>query len=434
MVGKIGTRLIAEIQAKAEAKIIEGVANRPFQVWDNELGGFGLRVQPSGVMTYFYEYRTSSGSKRRIKIARVGSVTPIQARDRAKQLSADVVKGNDPHMTKTAAQVPTMGQFLDERYESWITASRKTGDETVAMLRARFAFLLQRQLTGIDAWTVEKWRSDRVKSGIAKQTTNRGFVSLKAMLNKAVEWDVIETNPLRKIKAYRVDNNARTRFLSPDEETRLRTALIERETEIRLGRDRGNRWRTLREYEPYPSLEGKAFVDHLRPMVLIALNTGLRRGSLCNLRKEDVDFVGRKITVPAAYAKSGKTFRVPLNVEAREVLSGWLVENASNPSPLVFPSKDGLPIRELKTAWNNVLVKAGIERFRWHDLRHTFASKLVIAGVPLNSVRVLLDHSHPLMTVRYAHLSEDVTAAAVEKLCSTNPIDLIGKNTAPLQL
>src|SRR5262249_21659815 len=142
-----------------------------------------------------------------------------------------------PHEAKKAQLEPTLDQFLRERYESWLTTGKKSGWQSVARIRLRFAFLLKRQLSAIDAWSIERWRTERLRAGITKQTINKDLCLLKAALNRAVEWDILPDNPLRKVKAYRVENCFRTRFLSLDEEKRLRLALLAREFEIRGGRD-----------------------------------------------------------------------------------------------------------------------------------------------------------------------------------------------------
>jgi integrase len=102
-------------------------------------------------------------------------------------------------------------------------------------------------------------------------------------------------------------------------------------------------------------------------------------------------------------AKSGKTRHVPLNAEALGMLRKWR-ENSTDEG-LVFPGKDSKRLDNVQTAWENLLKEVSIKGFRFHDLRHTFASKLVMAGVDLNTVRELLGHEDIKMTLRYAHLA-----------------------------
>jgi integrase len=148
--------------------------------------------------------------------------------------------------------------------------------------------------------------------------------------------------------------------------------------------------------------------DHLTPAVLLSMNTGLRLGELVSLRWANIDFQGALLTVEGNTAKSEQTRHVPLNTEAVDVLTRWRKQQTD--TERVFP------IARFKTAWTAILERAHISKFRWHDLRHHFASRLVQAGVPLNTVRELLGHGSLAMTLRYAHLAPDQKINAVAKL------------------
>jgi integrase len=148
-------------------------------------------------------------------------------------------------------------------------------------------------------------------------------------------------------------------------------------------------------------------------MVLLSLNTGLRQGELFGLAWDAVNLERTHLTIHGHNAKSGRTRHIPLNAEALETLKLWRGEDTEG---LVFASKDGKTFDSVRKAWGGVLQAAGIERFRWHDMRHHFASRLVMAGVDLNTVRELLGHSDITMTLRYAHLAPEHKAAAVARL------------------
>jgi integrase len=124
----------------------------------------------------------------------------------------------------------------------------------------------------------------------------------------------------------------------------------------------------------------------------------------------------RILTVRGEGAKTGQTRHVPLNSEAIRVMKAWrspVVEAAW----LVFGgASETAPLFAVKKAWRGVLNAAKVTSFRFHDLRHTFASKLVMSGVDLNTVRELLGHKSLTMTLRYAHLAPEHKAAAVETL------------------
>jgi integrase len=152
-------------------------------------------------------------------------------------------------------------------------------------------------------------------------------------------------------------------------------------------------------------------------MILLSINTGIRQGEIFSLRWENVNFEQSLLTIEGAYAKSGKTRHIPLNTEAFKVLKGWRQQTEN--SDFVFPGKNGQRFNNIKKAWAGLLKSAKIENFRWHDLRHHFASKLVMAEVDLNTVRELLGHSDMSMTLRYAHLAPEHKASAVAKLVIT---------------
>jgi integrase len=230
-----------------------------------------------------------------------------------------------------------------------------------------------------------------------------------------VEWKVIAAHPLHGLKRLKVDDDERVRFLSADEENRLRDALVARETKLREARDRFNEWREERHKAVLPK-RTEEFCDHLRPLVLTALNTGLRRGELFSLRVSDLDFNTKILTVRAAAAKSGDSRRVPLNAEAEGVLRAWLNQTEATGDAFVFPGADGARLTNVNKAWATVCKLAKLRDFRFHDCRHTFASHLVQKGVELYRVQVLMGHADSKMTQRYSHLTPGDLAAAVALL------------------
>lgn len=149
--------------------------------------------------------------------------------------------------------------------------------------------------------------------------------------------------------------------------------------------------------------------------IRLALNTGCRRGELLGLEWRRVDLSRRLLHLEAGHTKAGKRRSVPLNAEAvaaLQELRGWGREHWRG-SPWVFPSAAGGHLRYFKTGFKNACQRAAISDFRIHDLRHTCASWLVMAGVDLYTVRDLLGHSSVTVTERYAHLAPAKVAAAV---------------------
>ena len=397
----IGSRLLSSLKPQA----------KPFEVWDERLKGFLLRVQPSGAMSYICQYARG----KRITIGKVGVLKPAMARERAQKILADYVLGTDPAEHKVDPKITSLKEYVDHHFGPWHRAHAKTGDKNIYRLEKRFVNLLTLPLEDISSLQLEKWRAGRLKDGVKANTVNRDIAVLKAALNRAVEWGFIAVNPIASVKPLKIDSSPKVRFLDEKEEGRLRDALDHREQNARRARASGNKWKKERGYSLLPDLHALPFVDHLKPMVLLSLNSGLRRGEVFHLLWENVDLKKAMLTVVGGAAKSGVTRHVPLNSEALDVLKKWRKVSAGN---LVFPGREGKPLDNIKSAWTGLLREAKITSFRWHDMRHHFASKLVMAGVDLNTVRELLGHSDLKMTLRYAHLAPHVKANAVEKLIS----------------
>ena len=384
---------------------------RPYEVRESRLKGFLLRVQTTGVMTYYAQY----GRGKRHSIGPADALAPSQAREKARRILAGVALGADPAEARREAKAHTFRSFLDEVYEPWAKANLRTTKSTLLRLRANFPDLQNKKLGEINAWVAEKWRAARLKAGAKPATVNRDLDDLRSALAKAVAWGLLEAHPLHAVKRSRTDDNATVRFLDEDEERRLRAALDAREKRIRVERHRANAWRVERGYPTMPDLRPLTFADHLKPMVLISINTGVRRGELFSLEWRDVDLQRAVLTVRGQSAKSGRTRHIPLNAEALAVLQGWRAQRGE-PDGLVFPGRNGDRLDNVRKAWLAVLADAKIKSFRWHDQRHHFASRLVMASVDLNTVRELLGHASYQMTLRYAHLAPEHKAAAVAKL------------------
>jgi integrase len=235
----------------------------------------------------------------------------------------------------------------------------------------------------------------------------RDIFTLSSVLRRAVRLGKLADNPVRWVDKPRIDRRPKVRFLDQSEETRLRAALNARDTKIREARGSANAWRHERERELLPALPH--FGDHLTPAVLLSMNTGLRRGELLALRWDSIDVGRRILTVEGGTSKSRQTRHVDLNDEAMGALNRW--REQTHGGRRVFEVSTGF-----KTAWAKLLKRAHVTKFRWHDLRHHFASRLVQLGVPLNTVRDLLGNSSVAMSLRYAHLAPDQRREAVAKL------------------
>jgi integrase len=151
--------------------------------------------------------------------------------------------------------------------------------------------------------------------------------------------------------------------------------------------------------------------DVLRPLLLAALHTGLRRSELFRLTWQNVDF--KRGVLRMLHTKNGERRELPLTDTLRDTLQQ--LPRRLN-SDYVFPGKTGHGLVDIRKRFHRALREAGIEAFVFHDLRHTFASHLVMAGVDLMTVKEFLGHKDIKMTLRYAHLAPDYKRAAINRL------------------
>ncbi|MGL1959119.1 MAG: site-specific integrase [Colwellia sp.] len=387
------------------------------RVNDTELSGFHARISPKGKITYYLFYR-HNGKQVNFKLGSHPEITPSQARDLAKSKLGEVANGIDVQEVKKEAKRQTelakhtkLGSYLDQQYLPWLTTrNAKTSTKIVKSIKTGFPDYLEKQLSTILAWDIEKWRSLKTKSGMSPSTINGYVNTLKGALSRAVEWSIIENHDLNKVKSLKVDN-AVVRYLSDNEETSLFNTLRIRDRKVKNERENGNLFRQQRNYALLPELRNSNYCDYLEPLIILAANSGMRKGEILGLEWPHIDLEKGFLTVISDNSKSGKGRHIPLNKTSKDALINWL-DDTSNQG-YVFKGVDDQPIKDIKKAWGNLLKAAEIYDFRFHDLRHHFASKLVVAGIDLNTVRDLLGHSDLKMTLRYAHLAPEHKAAAV---------------------
>jgi integrase len=409
------------VKAKITVELLRKLPNQDVDIYDTKYPGLVLRCRASG----HHVYRLLYGRGKWETLGRADTLNIDAARGLARDKLTAIAHGADPqaerkaHAVEEAASV-MLAEFIDQRYEPWAIEHHKRGKRTIVLIRTVWRPLLTMKLGDITPWVVEKWRTERLREqSQPKPRTLNGYVTLlKGMLSKAVEWHVLTIHPLagKAVKPLKVDHQGRTRFLSHAEETRLRTVLADRDQRQIDRRNSANAWRRARGYPDYP----KQTVDHLSTVVLLALNTGARKGELFALQWRDIDWVGKQLVVRGEGAKTSQTRYIPLNREAIDVLQAWQkIKPGAHDAAYIFPGRADSAsgkLDDVKKGWYPVLRKATIEGFTFHDLRHSFASKLVQAGVDLNTVRELLGHTDIKMTLRYAHLAPKHKAAAVARL------------------
>jgi integrase len=393
-----------------------------YRVWDSEIQGFHIRVTPTGKKTFILTYRHESSLKE-YTIGKYGNLTVEEARRIAKKLAGRVADNIDVHAERKAQDAlaakkaqSTLDRFYSKMYLPWAEANLKGHKEATRTVYADFSHLLDHNLSAITQWDLQKWAAEMQKKGLKNTTLNRRIATLKGVLSKAKEWGIIDSSPLAGMKALKTDNAPKVLYLSDEEKKRLYSALRTRQESQRSARERHNSWSARRGMDFKPSLSD-TYTDYLMPLVLVAINTGMRRGELFDLKWSDVDLAKKLITVRGETTKSGHSRHIPLTDEAKSCLDRWKTTNST--AELAFPSPvNGRRLNNINSSWAGLIKLAKIKNFRFHDLRHHFASALVMKGVDLNTVRELLGHRDLKTTLCYAHLAPEHKAAAISLLNS----------------
>jgi len=399
-------------------------ASKPYEICDRDLKGFLLRVQPSGVKSFYVSYRNIGGKRQRFCLGKTGTISSPKARKIAEdklariKLGADIQKEKkDTKKHAERIKAETLGLFISNVYGPWRRIERKDWVEELKRVERNFNGWYESPLSEIDDWLVSRWRQRRIKAGISLNTINRDVNALKAILSHAVKVGVLEHSPLINLRSFKLDSSGVVRYLKEGEEERLRKALEDRESDIRRSRLSGIKWQEQRHIEPRVAMHPSAFTDHIKPIVLLLLNTGVRPSELLSLDWNSVYLKEGYLTILGFKSKNGRTRHIPLSGEARGILISWRNRNSSSVNPLVFPSPDSGGIMDrLPRAITRVIQSAGLKNFRPYDLRHAFASKLAMAGRDLNTIRELLGHADLSTTLIYAHLSEDHKAKAIKEV------------------
>jgi len=213
---------------------------------------------------------------------------------------------------------------------------------------------------------------------LAPATVNRIMSTLRHLFSKGVEWELIETHPFKKGRSLMLkENNKRLRYLSKDEISRLLAVCPE----------------------------------HLYNIVLTAINTGMRKEEILSLKWNQI----KDGFIFLTKTKNGESRQVPIN-NALDQLFRTIRQKQQLKSQYVFTFNGGDRVKDVKRSFHTALTAAGITDFRFHDLRHTFASHLLLNGGALADIRDILGHKDMTMTLRYAHLSGEHKRKAVNLL------------------
>jgi integrase len=279
-------------------------------------------------------------------------------------------------------------------FREWIqtNVAPKTRESYENSLKIMAPYFDKLTLNQITAELVEDFKRDRLKkglsprtekNGVSNSTLNRDLATLKRLFSLCVEWGKIEVNRIAKVKKMK-ENDARTRFLT--------------EPEIH-------------------TLLSNCRQEWLRMAVQIALKTGLRKDAVLSLQWSEIDFKGRLIEKKG---KGGKTVKIPMTGSLLHFLSEYRAgQKVMSRYVIPSPSDPNKPIHvTVHEPFDKAVADSKIENFRFHDLRHCFATNFLRRTGDMNTLRKILGHSSAQMTQRYAHVLDETMREQMDKFDS----------------
>ena len=343
-------------------------------------GAIYQRKTKNGKIRWYLDYRDGNGD-------RTQKVAPLATskEEAVVALRNELQKTFDgKHSVERKKRKIKLKEFADmfiENYSKVNKRSWKDDEERLKWVNDLFGDVNLNEISPIH---IEKLKSQKLKEGVTKTTVNHYLKTLRRMFNVAITWGYADKNPVKGIKFYSEKDAKRDRVLTEKEEDRL--------------------------------LEAAS--DGLRPILIVALNTGMRKGEILRLMWQDVDLENRIILVREI--KSGKPRTLPINSRLLDELMR-LKERNLNSECLFTNSKTGEQLKSVRRRFDDALQAAKIENFRFHDLRRTFGSRLALAGVDLNRIKELLGHASIKTTEIYLHAELKDIREAVEVLCQNQP-------------
>ncbi len=346
--------------------------------------GCGAKI-PFGTRIYWVSYRDPNG---RTKQKRIGP-SKTAAEIFEKKVKVEVTEGR--YIDRKEVPKVLIKDFIEASYTPWCKANNR-GYESKRFFIAEVERLWG--LKNLDELTdedIERYKWQMLK---AKKTVmfNRVLATISHLYSIAIEFGKVERLPITTAKK-RIKEKGRLRYLLPSEVEKLLDNC------------------------PEP----------LKSIVVMALHAGMRKGEILSLRLgESLDLDNRRISL--ARTKNDEPRYIPINETLFEALAPLAREK--EPGAFVFARKsNGSPFRDIKKGFAAALERAAIADFHFHDLRHTFASNLVMSGVDLFAVKELLGHKDIKMTMKYAHLSPEHRTTAVKVLDRVYGIEVKSKAT-----
>lgn len=340
------------------------------------------RKSESGRTTYRVKVRLKGHPTQSASFERL-----TDARKWAQHVESAIREGR--HFKTTEAKRHTLADLIDRYTKTVLPRKPKVQRDQASQLRWWKGQLGNYTLADVSAKRISESRDvlavEVLRGGKcrAPATVNRYLAALSHAFTVAVnEWEWLESNPLAKVSKLS-EPRGRVRYLTDGERPRLLDACKESQCQV------------------------------LYLVVVLALSTGARKGEILSLRWPQVSLGRRRITLEDT--KNGERRVLPLAGHAFDLLEEYSQVRRLD-TDLVFPAQKSQKSLDIRAAWENALKRAGIEDFRFHDLRHSAASYLAMNGATLTEIAEILGHKTLQMVKRYSHLSEDHTAQVVSNM------------------
>lgn len=376
MKAKLTDRLIKTLPKPAAGNTV---------LWDAQIPGFGARITHAGAISFVLNYR-AHGRERRFTIGRFPDFCATAARDEALRLRSQIKQtGLDPLTDKAKLRdLPALTDLAQKYLEEYAAVHKRASSAREDRRLLETAILPKLGRLSVDS--IHRQDLEKLHTNLkgTPYIGNRVLALLSKLFSLANQWGLRDPSLPHPVKGIpRFPEDRRERWLKKNELDQLNIALAKQ--------------------------PNQAAADAIRLLIL----TGGRRGEVLSSRWEHFDLERAVWTKPSHATKEKKVQHVPLSKDALQLLAER--KRRSDGAQLVFPGRTGNPIVDIKKTWKAACKAANLERVRLHDLRHSYASHLVSAGVSLHIVGQLLGHTKPQTTQRYAHVTDDALRAATER-------------------
>ncbi len=329
---------------------------------------------------WYIDYYLPDGRRKREVVGHVNKITRFLAEKALKARIGEIVQGK---FNLEMATKPVMFNRLVENYLKYAKDNHRSYKRDISISKVLLKFFSKMPLATITSWHVEKFKSRRKEEGKSLSTVNRELTVLKRVFNLGIEWKLTTHNPVKGVRFFKIPLG-KLRVLSEEEFHKLFNSAS----------------------------------PHLKPILIIAISTGMRRGEVLNLKWEDIDFKTGVIFVRDS--KSYESRVIPMS----ESLKGALMElRKHSDNEYLFCNGDGTPIESVNRSFHTARRRSGIAYCTFHCLRHTFATRAVMAGVDIVTVQELLGHKTIAMTKRYSHPTPEHKKKAVELVSIDTSLD-----------